>query len=67
MTQISRPKASGHSYELAQHALRDPLIQRLMTLPGADMTVASGVAAAIGFGDTLGSTKLRGLRADRGG
>lgn len=34
--------------DIAQHALKDPLIRRLMTLPGVDMTVASGVAAAIG-------------------
>lgn len=34
--------------DIAQHAMRDPLIQRLMTLPGVDMTVASGVAAAVG-------------------
>ncbi len=34
--------------DIAQHALCDPLIRRLMTLPGVDMTVASGVAAAIG-------------------
>ena len=34
--------------DIAQHAIRDPIIQRLMTLPGVDMTVASGVAAAIG-------------------
>tara|TARA_R110000772_G_scaffold146487_5_gene256671 strand:- start:1373 stop:1609 length:237 start_codon:yes stop_codon:yes gene_type:complete len=26
----------------------DPMIRRLMTLPGVDMVVASGVAAAIG-------------------
>jgi transposase len=34
--------------DIAQHALGDPLIRRLMTLPGVDMTVASGVVAAIG-------------------
>jgi transposase len=34
--------------DIALHALKDPLIRRLMTLPGVDMTVASGVAAAIG-------------------
>lgn len=34
--------------DIAQHAMRDPLIQRSMTLPGVDMTVASGVAAAVG-------------------
>jgi transposase len=34
--------------DIAQHAMQDPLIQRLMTLPGVDMNVASGVAAAVG-------------------
>lgn len=34
--------------DTAQAALSDPVIRRLMTLPGVDMTVASGVAAAIG-------------------
>ena len=28
--------------------MNDPLVRRLMTLPGVDMHVASGVAAAIG-------------------
>ena len=34
--------------DIAQHAMNDPLVRRLMTLPGVDMHVASGVAAAIG-------------------
>jgi transposase len=34
--------------EIAQEALSDPVIRRIMTLPGVDMTVATGVAAAIG-------------------
>jgi len=34
--------------EIAKGALQDPVIRRLMTLPGVDMTVASGVAASIG-------------------
>jgi len=34
--------------DIAQHALRDPMIRRLMTLPAVDVTVAAGVAAAIG-------------------
>ncbi len=34
--------------EIAKDAMSDPVIRRLMTLPGVDMTVASGVAAAIG-------------------
>jgi transposase len=34
--------------DIAQQAIQDPIIQRLMTLPGVDMTVASGVAAAVG-------------------
>ncbi len=34
--------------EIARHALTDPVIRRLMTLPGIDITVAVGVAAAIG-------------------
>jgi transposase len=41
--------------DIAQYAMNDPMIRRLMTLPGIDMHVASGVAAAIGdihrFGD----------------
>ena len=34
--------------DIARYALQDPLIQRLMTLPGVDVTVASGIAAAVG-------------------
>ncbi len=34
--------------DVARHAMNDPLIRRLMTLPGVDIHVASGVAAAIG-------------------
>ena len=34
--------------DIAQQAIQDPIIRRLMTLPGVDVTVASGVAAAIG-------------------
>jgi transposase len=34
--------------DIAKVAMADPVIRRLMTLPGVDMTVASGVAAAIG-------------------
>jgi hypothetical protein len=34
--------------DIAQYAIKDPLIRRLMTLPGVDLAVASGVAAAIG-------------------
>lgn len=34
--------------EIAREAMSDPIIRRLMTLPGVDMVVASGVAAAIG-------------------
>lgn len=33
--------------EIARQALQDPIIRRFMTLPGVDMTVASGVAASI--------------------
>lgn len=34
--------------DIAKEAMSDPIIRRLMTLPGVDMTVATGVAAAIG-------------------
>lgn len=34
--------------EIAREAMTDPVIRRLLTLPGVDMTVATGVAAAIG-------------------
>lgn len=34
--------------EIAKEAMSDPVIRRLMTLPGVDMTVVSGVSAAIG-------------------
>lgn len=34
--------------DIAVHALQDPAIRRLMTLPGLDVTVAASVAAAIG-------------------
>lgn len=34
--------------DIAVHALQDPTIRRLMTLPGLDVTVAESVAAAIG-------------------
>ncbi|OWK18896.1 hypothetical protein AJ88_46200 [Mesorhizobium amorphae CCBAU 01583] len=34
--------------DIAVHALQDPTIRRLMTLPGIDVTVAASVAAAIG-------------------
>lgn len=34
--------------DIAAHALHDPTIRRLMTLPGIDVTVAASVAAAIG-------------------
>ncbi|PPQ13715.1 IS110 family transposase, partial [Bradyrhizobium sp. AC87j1] len=34
--------------DIAREAMSDPVIRRLMTLPGVDMTVASGVAAAVG-------------------
>lgn len=34
--------------DIARHAMDDPLIRRLMTLPGVDINVASGVTAAIG-------------------
>lgn len=34
--------------DIAKVAMADPAIRRRMTLPGVDMTVASGVAAAIG-------------------
>ena len=34
--------------DIAQEAMVDPVIRRLMTLPGVDMTVAAGLAAAIG-------------------
>ncbi|MEY9470890.1 hypothetical protein ABH992_003289 [Bradyrhizobium yuanmingense] len=34
--------------DIAREAMSDPIIRRLMTLPGVDMTVASGVAAAVG-------------------
>nr|WP_156653398.1 IS110 family transposase [Methylobacterium sp. Leaf111] len=41
--------------DIARATMSDPVIRRLMTLPGVDMAVASGVAAAIGdvrrFGD----------------
>lgn len=33
---------------MLRERLSDPVIRRLMTLPGVDMAVASGVAAAIG-------------------
>lgn len=34
--------------DIASAAMSDPVVRRLMTLPGVDMTVASGMAAAIG-------------------
>jgi transposase len=34
--------------DIAVHALQDPTIRRLMTLPGLDVTVAASVSAAIG-------------------
>ena len=34
--------------DIARAAMSDPVVRRLMTLPGVDMTVASGVVAAIG-------------------
>lgn len=34
--------------DIAQYAMGDPLVRRLMSLPGVDIAVASGVAAAIG-------------------
>ncbi|MES0089048.1 transposase [Mesorhizobium sp. M0026] len=34
--------------DIAVHALQDPTIRRLMTLPGLDVTVAASLAAAIG-------------------
>lgn len=34
--------------DIANAALSDPIVRRLMTLPGVDLTVAAGVAAAIG-------------------
>lgn len=34
--------------DIAQYVLKDPLIQRLMTLPGVDINIGAGVAAAIG-------------------
>ena len=34
--------------DIANAAMSDPTVRRLMTLPGVDMTVAVGVAAAIG-------------------
>ena len=34
--------------DIANEAMSDPVVRRLMTLPGVDMTVASGVAAAVG-------------------
>jgi transposase len=34
--------------DIARATMSDPVIRRLMTLPGVDMAVASGVAAAIG-------------------
>lgn len=34
--------------DIASYAKDDPLIRRLMTVPGVDVTVASGLAAAIG-------------------
>ncbi|TGU44890.1 IS110 family transposase [bacterium M00.F.Ca.ET.152.01.1.1] len=34
--------------DIAVHALQDPTIRRLMTLPGLDVNVAASVAAAIG-------------------
>ncbi len=38
----------GVEADVAVHALQDPTIRRLMTLPGLDVTVAASVAAAIG-------------------
>jgi transposase len=34
--------------DIARYAMGDPQIRRLMTVPGVDVTVASGVSAAIG-------------------
>lgn len=50
LTQIDQIEASLKlvDADIANYALADPLIRRLMTLPGVDVTVASGVAAAIG-------------------
>jgi len=39
--------------DIARYALDDPLIRRLMTLPGVDIHVAAGVAAAIGAGSAI--------------
>src|SRR6202012_6137874 len=50
LAQIELIEASLKTVEadIAREAMTDPVIRRLMTLPGVDMTVASGVAAAIG-------------------
>jgi len=50
LAQIDLIEASLKTIEsdIARQAMTDPIIRRLMTLPGVDMTVASGVAAAIG-------------------
>lgn len=47
--------------DIAKAAMSDPVIRRLMTLPGVDVAVASGVAAAIGDAQRFGDpTKLVG-------
>jgi transposase len=50
LAQIDMIEASLKDVEadIAREAMSDPIIRRLMTLPGVDMTVACGVAAAIG-------------------
>lgn len=50
LAQIELIEASLKTVEadIAGEAMADPIIRRLMTLPGVDMTVAVGVAAAIG-------------------
>ncbi len=50
LAQIDVVEASLKEVEadIAGEAMSDPTIRRLMTLPGMDMTVACGVAAAIG-------------------
>jgi transposase len=50
LTQIEQIEASLKlvDADIARYAMGDPQIRRLMTVPGVDVTVASGVSAAIG-------------------
>lgn len=50
LAQIDMIEASLKTVEadIARQAMADPVMRRLMTLPGVDMTVAASIAAAVG-------------------